>query len=150
MTHYKVSKTNDRYSLVEVNLETGRKHQIRVHLSRLGCPIIGDKIYGASKSPAERSGVARLATGICPSNERAGELNWNRRCPMCCGALCESRPEADLTVRQPWGRLPTCPFVLQTYRRLPCPRVTFIRRLPNAIFAIPPLAGLLSDRAGAA
>jgi 23S rRNA pseudouridine1911/1915/1917 synthase len=57
VTHYKVSKSNDRYSLVEVNLETGRKHQIRVHLSRLGCPIIGDKIYGATRSPAERLGL---------------------------------------------------------------------------------------------
>jgi 23S rRNA pseudouridine1911/1915/1917 synthase len=57
VTHYKVSKSNDRYSLVEVNLETGRKHQIRVHLSRLGCPIIGDKVYGATTSPAERLGL---------------------------------------------------------------------------------------------
>ena len=51
-TRYKVVAARDGYSLVEVVLETGRKHQIRVHLAGLGCPVAGDKAYGAKSDPA--------------------------------------------------------------------------------------------------
>jgi 23S rRNA pseudouridine1911/1915/1917 synthase len=51
---YKVVASNSRYSLVEVTLETGRKHQIRVHMEGLGCPVAGDKVYGAATDPAGR------------------------------------------------------------------------------------------------
>jgi 23S rRNA pseudouridine1911/1915/1917 synthase len=44
-------------SLVEVELVTGRKHQIRVHLAGRGCPIIGDSAYGAKTNPAGRLGL---------------------------------------------------------------------------------------------
>lgn len=54
VTHYRVLKKNKEFSLLEVRLETGRKHQIRVHLSGLGCPIAGDKDYGSLKNPAGR------------------------------------------------------------------------------------------------
>lgn len=46
ITHYKVLKIANGYSIVECLLETGRTHQIRVHLSHLGCPIVGDTLYG--------------------------------------------------------------------------------------------------------
>jgi len=46
ITHYKVIKTNNKRSLLEVTIETGRQHQIRAHLSWLGNPIIGDERYG--------------------------------------------------------------------------------------------------------
>jgi len=46
ITHYKVIKTSEDISLVELQLETGRTHQIRVHLSHIGYPIIGDTLYG--------------------------------------------------------------------------------------------------------
>jgi 23S rRNA pseudouridine1911/1915/1917 synthase len=46
-TNYKVIKTLEKYSLIEVKLETGRKNQIRVHLSDIGCPIVGDTKYGS-------------------------------------------------------------------------------------------------------
>ena len=46
ITHYKVLKKVNGYSMVECLLETGRTHQIRVHLSHLGCPIVGDSLYG--------------------------------------------------------------------------------------------------------
>ena len=36
-----------QYALLEVDLETGRKNQIRVHLSEMGCPVVGDRRYGA-------------------------------------------------------------------------------------------------------
>ena len=44
-THFKVIKSNGLFSIIECELKTGRKHQIRAHLSHLGHPIVGDKIY---------------------------------------------------------------------------------------------------------
>jgi 23S rRNA pseudouridine1911/1915/1917 synthase len=49
-TGYKVIKESQRFSLLEINLFTGRKNQIRVHLSEKGHPVVGDKIYGADKT----------------------------------------------------------------------------------------------------
>ncbi|MBQ6538882.1 MAG: RluA family pseudouridine synthase [Bacilli bacterium] len=46
ITNYKVIKSNDKYSLVSVFLETGRRNQIRVAFSSMGNPIVGDKVYG--------------------------------------------------------------------------------------------------------
>lgn len=48
--HYKTIKTLDNYFLLEVNLETGRHHQIRSQLSSIGCPIKGDLKYGFDRS----------------------------------------------------------------------------------------------------
>lgn len=50
ITHIKVLKRYDKYTLVEVNIETGRTHQIRVHLSYIGYPIIGDTTYSNGKN----------------------------------------------------------------------------------------------------
>lgn len=50
---YKVLKKIDRFSLLEVDLETGRYHQIRAQLSAIGCPIAGDEKYGASVANQE-------------------------------------------------------------------------------------------------
>ncbi len=49
-THYRVLATFDNYSLLEVQLETGRTHQIRVHLRYIGYPIVGDPVYGTRRS----------------------------------------------------------------------------------------------------
>lgn len=57
VTRYRVLSTRRGYSLIEVGLETGRKHQIRVHLAGLGCPVIGDEVYGAKSDPARRLGL---------------------------------------------------------------------------------------------
>ena len=57
VTHYRVVATQGKYTLVEVVLETGRKHQIRVHLAGLGCPVIGDPVYGTASNPAGRLGL---------------------------------------------------------------------------------------------
>lgn len=54
---YKVLKKNKRYSMVEVNIETGRKNQIRVHMQELGHSVIGDKKYGATTNPIKRLGL---------------------------------------------------------------------------------------------
>ena len=48
-THYKVIKTNDKYSLVELRPTTGRTHQLRVHMKYLGTPSGGDRVYGTAK-----------------------------------------------------------------------------------------------------
>lgn len=49
ITHYKVIKTTDTHSLLELMPQTGRTHQLRVHCQAMGCPIVGDKIYGTGK-----------------------------------------------------------------------------------------------------
>lgn len=50
MLKYRLLAKSDRYNLLEINLLTGRKHQIRVQLSAIGCPIKGDLKYGAERS----------------------------------------------------------------------------------------------------
>lgn len=49
VSHYKVMEEIGMFSLVNVSLETGRTHQIRVHLSHVGHPIVGDKLYGTGR-----------------------------------------------------------------------------------------------------
>jgi 23S rRNA pseudouridine1911/1915/1917 synthase len=49
-THYRIKNQFDKYSLLEIGLETGRTHQIRVHLAWLGCPVVGDTVYGRKKN----------------------------------------------------------------------------------------------------
>ena len=46
VTHWKTIKTGDDFSFLEINLETGRTHQIRVHFANLGAPLLGDRLYG--------------------------------------------------------------------------------------------------------
>ncbi len=54
ITNYEVKRESRDYSLVAVNIETGRKNQIRAHFSEMGCPIAGDKKYGAETNPIRR------------------------------------------------------------------------------------------------
>ena len=51
ITHFKVLKRYNGYTYLEVNIETGRTHQIRVHLSHIGYPIVGDAVYSNGKNP---------------------------------------------------------------------------------------------------
>jgi len=57
ISRYRVVAADRTHSLVEVELKTGRKHQIRAHMAGLGCPVIGDKTYGATTDPAGRLGL---------------------------------------------------------------------------------------------
>ena len=57
VTHYKTLTSSNGYSLMECELETGRKNQIRVHMSDLGHPVVGDHKYGASGDPMRRLGL---------------------------------------------------------------------------------------------
>lgn len=60
ITHYNVVKTNFNYSIVKLLLETGRTHQIRVHLSHIGHPIVGDTLYGNASSRINRQALHAL------------------------------------------------------------------------------------------
>lgn len=57
ITEYKRILNNKKYSLLDINLKTGRKNQIRISLSHLGYPIIGDKKYNAKTNPLNRLGL---------------------------------------------------------------------------------------------
>lgn len=50
VTHYKVLKRFDKYTYMQFKLETGRTHQIRVHMASIGHPLLGDSVYGTAKS----------------------------------------------------------------------------------------------------
>ena len=54
ITNYEVVRTGGGYSLLDISIDTGRKNQIRVHMKELGCPIAGDKQYGARTNPIGR------------------------------------------------------------------------------------------------
>ncbi len=59
ITHYEVKEALGEIALLEVVLETGRTHQIRVHLAEIGHPVIGDPVYGRSRKAAARLGLNR-------------------------------------------------------------------------------------------
>jgi len=56
VTHYKVLKRMGRFNLIELRLETGRTHQIRVHMAYIGHPLLGDLVYGPKKQPFDLQG----------------------------------------------------------------------------------------------
>ena len=56
VTHYRVLERFGNYTYIECQLETGRTHQIRVHMASLGHPLLGDEVYGRVKSPFNREG----------------------------------------------------------------------------------------------
>ncbi|RLL40387.1 RluA family pseudouridine synthase [Oceanobacillus piezotolerans] len=71
ITHYKKLQSNGRFSLLELQLETGRKNQIRVHMQDIGHSIVGDKKYGASENPIGRLGLhAKVLSFHHPYNNR--------------------------------------------------------------------------------
>lgn len=57
ITHYQVIEFGESFSLLKITLETSRKNQIRVHMHDIGHPVVGDKKYGATKSPIGRLGL---------------------------------------------------------------------------------------------
>ena len=58
VTHYKVLERFGNATYIECRLETGRTHQIRVHMASLGHPLLGDTVYGSSKNPYHLQGQA--------------------------------------------------------------------------------------------
>jgi len=65
VTHYKVLQSNSKYSWIQCKLETGRTHQIRVHLSEQGIPILGDPIYGSKQRDKKLGFISRMALHAC-------------------------------------------------------------------------------------
>ena len=61
VTHYRMLESLNAAALVECRLETGRTHQVRVHMAHLGRPLIGDPVYGGRHPVAERIGFRRQA-----------------------------------------------------------------------------------------
>jgi len=64
ITHYFPEEDFSSFSLIRLVLETGRTHQIRVHMSHLGHPVMGDEVYGANRTPFEKH-HAPLIVGQC-------------------------------------------------------------------------------------
>ena len=69
-TTYEVVMSNDKYSLIELRPETGRTHQLRVHLQKLGHPIIGDTLYGTETAERMYLHAASLEVTIPKDSQR--------------------------------------------------------------------------------
>ena len=74
ITHYHTIKRANGYSLIELDLETGRKNQIRVHMQDLGHPIIGDGRYGGENTPNPIGRMALHAFKLCFYHPITGDL----------------------------------------------------------------------------
>lgn len=82
VTHYHVLASSNGYSLVDCELETGRKNQIRVHMQDLGCPVVGDRKYGASADPMNRLGLH--AYMLCFTHPVTGKhMRFETPVPIC-------------------------------------------------------------------
>ncbi|MFO7773604.1 MAG: RluA family pseudouridine synthase [Dehalococcoidia bacterium] len=74
-TQYQVRRYLDGYTLLEVTPVTGRTHQIRVHLSAIGCPVVGDPVYGVKRVHLDRQFVHAYRLGFrLPSTEQYREF----------------------------------------------------------------------------
>lgn len=78
VTHYEVLEVYNGYSLVKCRLETGRTHQIRVHMAFIGHPLVGDEVYGLKKQKLVKDGQALHAKNlgfIHPTTKEYVEFN---------------------------------------------------------------------------
>lgn len=73
VTHYRVIEKLGKYTWVELQLETGRTHQIRVHMSYIGHPLLGDPVYGPKKCPYNLQGQVLHAKVLGFVHPRTGE-----------------------------------------------------------------------------
>ena len=81
VTHYKVIEKLGKYTWVELQLETGRTHQIRVHMSYIGHPLLGDPVYGPKKCPFNLNGQVLHAKVLGFIHPRTGEyMEFNSEC----------------------------------------------------------------------
>ena len=81
VTHWQVLSRFPGFTYVECRLETGRTHQIRVHMAYLGHPILGDTVYGAKKAVPGLQGQCLHAVGLRFVHPRTGEL-VELSCPL--------------------------------------------------------------------
>ena len=73
ITHFKVMERYKEYTLLEINIETGRTHQIRVHLAEIGYPVVGDTVYSNGKNKFNVIGQMLHAKKIEFAHPRTGE-----------------------------------------------------------------------------
>lgn len=73
VTHYRVLERFGSYTYIECRLETGRTHQIRVHMASLGHPLLGDEVYGRTKSPFHLEGQTLHAMVLGFQHPTTGE-----------------------------------------------------------------------------
>lgn len=73
VTHYRVVERLEKFTLIEAQLETGRTHQIRVHMAYIGHPLLGDPVYGPKKHPIQLEGQALHARVLGFLHPRTGE-----------------------------------------------------------------------------
>lgn len=73
VTHYKVLERFDKYTYIECQLDTGRTHQIRVHMTSIGHPLLGDEVYGNAKCPFKLEGQTLHAMTIGFIHPTTGE-----------------------------------------------------------------------------
>lgn len=73
VTHFKVIERFGRYTYVEAELETGRTHQIRVHMASIGHPLLGDNVYGSEKQPYKLTGQVLHAALLGFNHPKTGE-----------------------------------------------------------------------------
>lgn len=73
VTHYKVIERMGKFTLVELKLETGRTHQIRVHMAHIGHPLLGDSVYGPKKQIFNLQGQVLHAKVLGFVHPRSGE-----------------------------------------------------------------------------
>lgn len=98
VTHYRVLEELGPYTLVELRLETGRTHQIRVHMRYIGHPVAGDPVYGRGREPFTLDGQALHAAVLGFCHPRTGEyLEFSTVMP-------ETMAAAVQYCREHWGR----------------------------------------------
>ena len=89
-TNYEVVKYNSKYSLLRVQIDTGRRNQIRVHMSEHGHPIVGDKKYGSKDNSINR--LALHANRLVLTDIRDGkDLVFTSEVPTCITNICNKK-----------------------------------------------------------
>jgi 23S rRNA pseudouridine1911/1915/1917 synthase len=88
VTHYQTVETRSKHSLLNVKLETGRKHQIRVHLAQAGCPIAGDPMYHPTPAKAPRLMLAAVELSLVHPRTSA-PMTWKIDVPQAMAAWWE-------------------------------------------------------------
>lgn len=105
VTHFKKIASKHGLSLLELNLETGRTHQIRIHLSEKGFPIIGDSLYGADKKlkSIESSSIRETIKNIPRFYLHAAELGFFHPTTNQWMQFSVDWPKCDLENIHSWG-----------------------------------------------